>query len=152
MEERGARIRIAALGQSLGRSLDSRLDGFRPCSSLPPPFPCGTLGLTFFLPLALSLSSCCFVLPNTLRALDTLRVCTADRLSHMSLASCSTNAGKRPLSSCFLMRAATMLDESSVKSALVLGFAVRADFSASPGVSERAQRGREEVASRRRCA
>jgi hypothetical protein len=51
----------------------------------------GRIILTFFFPLALSLSSCCLVLPKTLNALDTFLVCTAVKLSHRSLASCSTN-------------------------------------------------------------
>lgn len=64
-----------------------------------------TLG---FLPLALSRSSCCFVLPSTPNALDTFLVWTALRDSQMSFVSVSAKDGKSGFTVCRSMITATI--------------------------------------------
>ena len=79
---------------------------------------------TFFFPLALSLSSCCFALPNTLKADVTFLVCTAFKLSHTSLTSCSAKPAYRGFVSCREMMMDMICFDRVAKAAFEFGLQV----------------------------
>jgi hypothetical protein len=73
----------------------------------------------------LSLSSACFVFPNTLNADETFLVCCAFKPSQTSLASASIKDGKSGLDACRAMMDSEICLESLAKSSLVFGLDVK---------------------------